>query len=271
MEFSPTDIYNQIRSLGIKPGDIVMVHAGLRSVGKILGGPDVLVEELVRSTSPGGATMMYVGCESPFDDVGRKESDGSLRLGDREDWILEHCPAFDHTTGRACRDHGALAEIFRSHNKTICSKHVGWRMAAAGDRATWLMANHPLNYGADVGSPLDKLVKSGGKVLTIGADFDHISLLHYAEGLTDIIPKKLVHIKVPLLQDGKRVWVDVVEHNSSTGIVDWPDRYFADLIERYIQEHNVQSGKIGHAKCHVFEAPQLVQFAVKQMELDYKK
>jgi hypothetical protein len=47
-------IYNHLPK-----GDIVMVHASLRSVGAILGGPDTLIAALLTAVGRGGTIMAY--------------------------------------------------------------------------------------------------------------------------------------------------------------------------------------------------------------------
>src|SRR5262245_4192697 len=157
-------LLEQARQLGVTVGDSVMVHASLRAVGRMLGGPDVLIDALMEAVGPAGTMMMYVGCEQPFDDVGR----GCL-TDEEEAFILEHCPSFDPMTARASRAFGALAELFRTRSGVICSGNPGARMAALGAKAEWLTRDHPLNYGMGAGSPLEKLCQAGGKVLLLGS------------------------------------------------------------------------------------------------------
>lgn len=42
-------LVRQCRELGVERGDIVMVHASLRAVGPILGGPDQLIAAIVEA------------------------------------------------------------------------------------------------------------------------------------------------------------------------------------------------------------------------------
>lgn len=266
-------IRKDLLALGLGDKDLVMVHASLRAVGDILGGAQALVAAILDIVGKNGAMMMYIGAETPFDDVGRKTPDGRPRLGDQEKFILENCPVFDPVNASACRDHGALAEVFRAYRGTLCSHQVSWRMAANGARAAWLVADHPMQYGADAGSPMDKLTRAReGKVLVLGADLDHVSLLHYAEGRTSIEPKRKVHIKVPLekrvshAMTPQRVWIDVTEHDSSIGIVEWPDRYFETVMRDYFTARDVKAGQVGQALSYLVNAQDLVNYAVPHME-----
>lgn len=245
----------QFTEIGLKEKDIVMVHASMRSVRV---DAYTLTSALLQSER---TVMMYIGCESPYDDVGR-----GIYTAEEEQKILETCPAFDPQNMPAAPSHGVLAEKFRQYRGTFCSHHVGWRMAANGPRAHELLDDHPLQFGAAENSPMARLVKENGKILLIGSHLDEVSLLHYAETLTDIPNKKMVHIKVPLNINGQREWVDITEHNSSTGICDWPDKYFETIVKDFIKTNKIHSMKIGQADSYLLDACALMTHAVPHME-----
>ena len=258
------ELLGQCLRLGLVPGDLIMVHASLKAVGEILGGPDILIEALRETIGAKGTMMMYAGCQMPFDDLGR----GIYDI-DEENFILQNCPPFDPNTARASRDFGALAEFFRSTPGVCCSINPSCRMAAVGERSSWLLSQHPLNYGMGKGSPLEKLCEADGKLVLIGSDLDAVTLLHYAEAIASIPNKKIVRIKVPLLINGKREWIEVEEFNSSSGICDWEDSYFALIVKKYIAaDRCLASGLIGKATTYVLSAADLVHFAVPIMEED---
>lgn len=125
---------------------------------------------------------------------------------------------------------------------------------------------HPLQFGADRGSPIEKLVELRGKVLLIGSDPDRVTLLHYAEGLADIDDKRTVRIKVPLSKGGERVWTEVIEHDSSNGVRPWPEQFFADIVRSYVQESGVAATTVGDADVRCFDARTLVEYAKIRME-----
>ena len=87
--YTKVQLLAQSRELGLSSGDSVMVHASLRAVGRMLGGPDVLIDALTETVGPAGTMMMYVGCEQPFDDVGR-----GCFTAEEEAFILDYCPSF---------------------------------------------------------------------------------------------------------------------------------------------------------------------------------
>ena len=237
-----------------------MVHASMRAVGEVLGGPDVVIDVIMDAIGEAGTMLVYAGCQSPFDDVGR----GIYSPLD-EEFILEHCPAFDPATARASRDFGVLAEFFRTRPGVSLSGNPGARMAALGAKADWITREHPLNYGLGRGSPLERLCELDGKVALIGSDLDAVTLLHYAEAIAPIENKKLVRLKLPLLVDGRKEIIDIEEFNSSTGIRDWSDRFFAEIVEPFLSTPHAISGPLGNAETHVLMARKLVKYAVPIM------
>jgi len=254
----------QARSLGIGAGDVVMVHASLRAVGPLLGGADVLIEALLEAlleaAAPGGTLMMYLGCPSPWDDIGC----GKL-AAEEEALAREHLPAFDPATTRANPSHGLLAELFRTRPGCRVSSNPGARMGALGEGAARLVADHPDDWGYGPGSPLGRLVEAGGKVLLLGSDRDQVTLLHHAEQLAPFEGKREVTLEVPVLRDGARVWTRCREYDTSRGPVDWPERFFATIVEDFAASGGARSGPVGHAGSLLMDAGALVDHAIGLM------
>lgn len=254
------ELADQCQELGLRQGDTVMVHAGLRSIGEILGGPDMFIGALRDTVGPSGTLMAYLGCQRPYDDVGRGQ------YGDEDEtFILEHSPPFNPHLARASRDFGAFAEFFRTQPGIMPSMNPGNRMGAQGPLAIYLTENHPMNYGLGEGSPLEKLCKVDGKVLLAGSDLNNVTLLHLAEAKSPVPNKRVVKFKVPLQGELEPEWVDVEEFDSSRGIRDWSDSFFAEIMQKFIAEFHTIHGRIGHAESYVFEAKSLVEFAIPMM------
>jgi aminoglycoside 3-N-acetyltransferase len=252
--------------LGLVSGDIVMVHASVRAVGPVIGGPDQIHGAITDAIGPSGTMMMYVGCQAGFDDIGR-----GVLTADQEAQVRAAQPAFDPQSARAARDFGVLAEFFRSAPGTICSDHVCARMAARGARADWLLADQPWNYGFGIGSPLHKLCEAGGKVLLLGSDPEEVTLMHHAEHVARFAPKRIARYEAPVLEKGIRVWkrcddVDTADYPHPS----FPDRAYAAIVDSFIRSEagsgRRSAGDVGNAACHLFDARALVTHAVAMME-----
>lgn len=252
-----------LSALGVEPGRVVMLHASVRSVGWVVGGPDVVLHALREALGPDGTLMMYAGWEdNPYAMASWPEA--------RRRAYLEECPAFDPATSRADRRLSILAEYLRTTPGARRSGNPEKSMAAVGPEAAWLTGDHPLDHGFGPGSPLEKLCHADGKVLLLGAPFDSMTLLHYAECLADVPDKRVVRYRMPLLEGGRRRWVDVEEFDSSAGIRDWAGGdYFVAIAERYLAEGRGRSGLVGAARSYLFDARELVGFAAAWMEREF--
>lgn len=52
-------LVEDFKTLGVAPGQVVMLHASVKSVGKIVGGPNVIIQALLSTLTPTGTLMMY--------------------------------------------------------------------------------------------------------------------------------------------------------------------------------------------------------------------
>ncbi|MCP5059370.1 MAG: hypothetical protein GY937_21920 [bacterium] len=57
------DISEQLRALGVRPGEPLMVHASLREVGPVEGGANAVLDGLLDSLGPVGTLLMVLGAD----------------------------------------------------------------------------------------------------------------------------------------------------------------------------------------------------------------
>jgi aminoglycoside 3-N-acetyltransferase len=249
--------------LGVPPGGVVMLHASVKAVGWVVGGPDVVLHALREVIGPEGTLMMYVGWE-----------DGTYEMATwseaKRSAYLEECPPFDPATSRANRRWSVLTEYLRTTPGARRSDNPEKSMAAIGARSEWITAGHPLDHGFGPGSPLEKLCRAGGQVLLLGTPFDSVTLLHHAESLADVPEKRVVRYRMPVLVGGLRRWVDVEEFDTCEGIRDWGGGdYFVAIVEAYLAAGRGRAGPVGAARSYLFDAQELVEFGVDWMEREF--
>jgi aminoglycoside 3-N-acetyltransferase len=258
-----SQLLRDLTRLGVSPGQVVMLHASVKAVGWVVGGPDVLLDALLDVLGPDGTLMMYVGWEEDLEDFGEWSPE-------RQKAYLAECPPFDPATSRAHRKWSILTEYLRTRAGAYRSGNPGASFAAVGDKAKWITEDHPLQYGYGPGSPLAKLCESGGKVLLLGVPLYTVTMLHYSEHMAPVPNKRTVRYKVPLLQNGERVWMDVEEYDTGKGIVDWEgEDYFLLIVREYLEAGNGRRGMVGTASSYLLDAPELHEFAVTWMERNF--
>src|SRR5436190_1524624 len=96
-----------------------MVHASVRALGPIAGGPDQIHLAIKDAVTGAGTMMMYASCPDGYDDVGR-----GVHPGSTERVLLEKLPPFDPEAARGAGGNGTLVEFFRTFPGTIVNNHV---------------------------------------------------------------------------------------------------------------------------------------------------
>jgi aminoglycoside N3'-acetyltransferase len=256
----PDELVEDLARLGVRPGDLLMVHASLRALGDVDGRASGVVAALDAAVGPDGTLLMTLGAADEWSWVNDHPEDV------REDFLRDAEP-FDPLVTPASTDIGMLAEVFRTTPGTVVSSHPEGRFGARGRLAHELTRGVPWDDYYGPGSPLQRLVDEGGRVLRLGADENTVTLIHYAEYLAHVPDKRRVrrHRRV-LGPDGPEI--RVVECLDDTlGIVDWHgEDYFALILRDYLTTHDVPRGRVGDADSALLDARDLVTCAVRWLQ-----
>lgn len=256
-----------IRRLGVRPGDLVMIHASLKAIGAIDGGAVSVVGSLLDAVGPGGTLMGYASWDrSPYEETlnGARMDEESRRA-----W-----PPFDPATAGTYRGFGLLNQFLVETPGALRSAHPDASMVAIGALAKDLTETHRLGEALGRGSPLERFVRSSGKVLLLGTSLNAVTALHYAEAIADIPGKRRVTYEMPLLgPEGRTVW-KFVEDFDSNGIL---DRFAVDgqpdavetIANAYVALSRHHEGRVGDAHCYLFDAQDIVSFGVAYLERNF--
>lgn len=234
-------IRSQMVSLGVNNSPALMLHASLRKIGLIQGGPEVLLDVIVETLPENSALLMPLGAD------------------DRE--------PFDMKTSLAEKDIGALAEIFRCRKETLVNDHVAGRFGAIGKASQKLLNPTPLNDYYGPGSLLDRFTQMNGSVLRIGADLDTVTLTHYAEYLADIPNKKRVNRKYVRSDTGLQF---IESLDDTNGISEWKKGdYFSQILIDYLKEGRAKVAIVGNSRAEIFRAQDFVHYSVQWLESNF--
>lgn len=238
-----------LRRLGIRSGETVMVHTSLRSLGPVVGGAQTVLEALREAVGEDGTLVMpaqsWQLCDPAF-----------LRDAPEEWWpeIREHLPLYDPARTPS-QTMGAVADLFRTMPETVRSPHPHRSISAAGPLAGRIVAQHPLDSPAGEESPLGVLVGVEARILLLGVTAAKATILHLAEHRAAYPGKRTVANGAALLVDGRREWVAWEE-------LDVHDHDFEQVAEAFGSESGlVSTGTVGEAAAQLLPARELVEFA----------
>ncbi|NMA43375.1 MAG: AAC(3) family N-acetyltransferase [Oligosphaeraceae bacterium] len=181
-----------LRRLGIREGDTILVHSSLRSLGPLPGGAETAVASLLEVLGEEG-TLLFPAL--------------SYRSVNAEN------PCFDVRRTPCCV--GALPEYFRTRPGTLRSIHPTHSVSGVGKKAAMLLKDHELDTtSCGPHSPFRRLREAGNWILFIGCGIAPNTSMHAVEELID--PPYLHGAPVDyriILFDGSEMQMKVRRHN----------------------------------------------------------
>jgi len=255
---------DDLRRLGVRSGDTLMIHASLRAIGKVECGADGVLDALELAVGPDGTLLMILGAEIAHDWVNRLPEAERLPL-------LAGAPPFDSATTPVFHEVGLFAEVFRRRSGTLVTGNPSGRFGARGRLAQELLADAPWHDYYGPGSPPDRFCQFGGRVLRIGADLDTTTVLHFAEYCADLPDKRRVrrHYRCHGPDGPETRVVECLDDEH--GIVDWPgEDYFAVILRDYLATGRAKHVRVGLADSELIETRDLVDFGTQWMNARFR-
>jgi aminoglycoside 3-N-acetyltransferase len=246
-----------LRALGVRLGQTLLVHASLRALGWVDGGPATVVAALHDSVGETG-TIVMPAITPENSTTSRVHRERTAGLSPRE--LAEFrasMPPFDPLRTPAT-EAGMVAETLRTTPGAVRSGHPQSSFAAIGERAVSLMACHRLTSHFGEESPLASLYDlEDAAILMLGVGYEACSALHLAEYRYTARPVTQVYECV-VSDNGSRRWAryrDVV----------LDDAEFR-LIGGQAQENiEIAFGYVGNAKSQLMPLCRVVDFATAWM------
>lgn len=242
-------LIEDLRRLGVREGDSLIVHSSLSKIGWVSGGAVAVIQALMQAVTPEGNLVM------PTHSGDYSEPSKWMLPPVPESWwetIRETMPAFDPKTTPS-RGMGAIPECFRTFESVRRSDHPALSFAAWGKNADWIVRGHSLEFSLGERSPLARLYDLDGKVLLLGVMHDSNTSFHLAENRVPNPP--LTWEGAPVMENGERVWRKYREVAFDT------DR-FDEIGEDFEADCEVKIGKVGVAESRLFRQRDAVDYAV---------
>ena len=249
-------LVDELRDLGVEPGETLLVHSSLSSLGWVAGGAQAVVDALREAVTDAGTLVMPAHTGQYTD----PEAWSNPPVPD--DWvetIREERPPFRPGT-TPTRGVGAVAECFRGYPDAVRSRHPTVSFAAWGADAEAVVGDHAYDEGLGESSPLAEVYERGGRVLALGTGYDTNTSIHLAEYRADF-PKTRTTGVAPVLEDGERVRVAFEDIETDTADFPALGAEFEDD-----RPTAVDRGTVGAADARLIDQPALVDFAVEWLD-----
>ena len=243
----------ELLTLGLRPGGVLLVHSSLSALGWVCGGAVAAVQALLDAIGDDGTLVV------PTHTTGN--SDPSVWTDPpvpRAWWpdIRAHMPAY-HPRITPSQGVGAIPEVLRSWPGALRSDHPQTSFAALGPRADVVTRDHRLGSALGEHSPLGRLYALDADVLLLGAGHSANTSLHLAEyrRRRPRMGRAGAAIAGP---DGRR-WVTFDD-------VDIDGSDFAGIGAALDAAGMTRIGLVGSARCRLMRQREAVDFAVAWME-----
>ncbi|GHD53876.1 AAC(3) family N-acetyltransferase [Streptomyces mirabilis] len=244
----------QLLELGVQPGETLLAHSSLSSLGWVNGGPVAVVQGLLDALGPDGTLVV----PTQSGDL----SDPALWSNPPvpEEWwspIRATMPAYDPLVTPS-RGVGVIPETVRTWPGALRSAHPQTSFAALGPRAAQIVEGHAPDCRLGERSPLARLEALDARVLLLGAGYDTCTSFHLAEYR---IPSPLVEVGRPVrAPQGATRWEVVTEVSVDS------DR-FDELGSDFERDRPVVRGRVGAADVRLFPVADAVAYAERWLAL----
>jgi aminoglycoside 3-N-acetyltransferase len=230
---------SDLHRLGLREGDVLMVHASLKSLGRPEMAPSDVVEALLATVSPGGTLLMPA--------LSYKQQ-----------------PPEVHRTAETPGNVGALSECFRRMPGTIRSVHPTHSVCGAGPAVAELLGRHREDATpCGPNSPFRRILDLDARIVMLGCGLRPNTTMHAVEELAE----------APYLFGEDRDY-DIttvageryVKRYRTHGFAGWLQRY--DRIAQLGVADLYRVGRVLNAETHVINTRRLKAAALAKLRED---
>lgn len=186
-EITNLDFLDAFKNVGIKKGDILLVHSSLFAFGKLKlinkdGLMKIFLDILKDVVGPQGTIIMptfsYSFCKNEIFDI--KNTKSSV---------------------------GVLTEFFRNQDDVLRTNHPIFSFSIWGNHKKYLSDIGKDSFGHD--SVFEKFNQLGGKILFLGASINSCTFIHYVEQMYKV-PYRFIKTFKGKINDAEKEYVEEV-------------------------------------------------------------
>lgn len=242
MNFDYNKIRDDLRNLGIKKGDDLLIHSSFKSLGNVEGGIQTLIEAIISLLGDNGTLLIP---SLSYATVNQMQE-----------------PIFDIKKTPSCV--GAVTEFFRNYNGVKRSMHPTHSICVYGYRQYEYISNHfKDNEPVGENSPLALLPTYNGKVLMLGCSTKYNTSMHGVEEKA----------KVPYILSSDTRTYTLIDENGNKTTKDYYYHYmtqrgFGQRYDRLEALMPFKKGFVLKAECNLIDSKTMWQTGLDILEKD---
>ena len=239
-----SDVSQGLVDLGIKTGDLLMVHSSLSSIGFVEGGTKTIIDCLLDAVGSVG-TLVVPTFTYP------SASPASVASADKM-WIFDPI--------RTNSGVGSITnEVIRRSNSSR-SIHI-WHSISSIGPLSELIVSQVSTSAWDSDSPMAWILNNGGSILLLGVPYQNLTAIHVWEVEFEVDYRRDYYIERRLRESNgilKPLFSRVHSPKQSH-----PGSDFNRFGERFESENKVNKGSVGNAIARLFTAEDAHSLAKK--------
>ena len=223
-------ISDDLQTLGIRPGGVLMVHSSLKSLGWVPGGAETVIQGLLSALGSEGTLLMpALSYET----------------------VRSSNPIFNISSTPSCV--GIIPETFRTQFGTKRSLHPTHSVCAVGPLTEELLQPHQKDSTpCGPNSPFHRLPGINGQILMIGCGLLPNTSMHAMEEIAEVpYALKAPIVYTLITENGKKIQKIYIPHN----FAGWAQRY--DRVACILKHPNIMDGNVLNASAQLMDAKAL--------------
>ncbi len=240
------EIVKSLKFLGLKNGDIVLVHSSLSSFGYVEGGAKTVIEALIESVGNEGTVLVPT--------LTGTSKDGP-----------DNPPIFD-VRNTPCWT-GRIPSEFMKDPKAKRSLHPTHSVSSIGPLTDFLITGHENSITpCGKASPYYRLAEKGGYILLIGVNQESNTTLHTVEEIAEVpyhMQKLPSHCTI-IDYNNNKFTKDLYLH-------DWGTPRNFQIIDEDLERLGImRMGKCGNSTLRLIKSMEMIEYVLKKLRDDPK-
>ena len=166
------DFVEKLRKVGIKEGDVLLIHASTGNFGYVEGGACTAIDAIKEVIGEKG-TALFAAFTRPYIFLGGVNKGWNFRPYEEKDL-------------RQINTGNVVRTLLAKYPDTVRSKHISHSWAGFGPLAEECLSAHgAYDPPCSLNSPLGKAMEKGAKILHLGSSIATTTFLHMIETVTD--------------------------------------------------------------------------------------